>query len=212
MLLNKKAVVQWLGGAVMCATLTTSGVVVAKATASETEQENPRAAFLSMIGKLDKQVSASKKHVFASEAEVKKLSKRAETAGWRVAAARERFDEYQSKLSSTKEGDKVADLKTKLNAERKLLAADAEKLTQMVARSKEMRAKADGLVAELRTLKDDVAIEADRFDPSEPGHKKAMKLIADAEWALERLAELNTAFENEVEVKAAETLARTQVE
>lgn len=212
MVLKKKAVVQWLGSAVVCASLTTSGVVAAKATASESEQEDPRAAFLSMIGKLEKQVSASKKHVFASESEVKKLSKRAETAGWRVAAARERFDEYQSKLSSTKEEDKVAELKTKLAAERKLLAADAEKLTEMVTRSKEMRDKAEGLVGQLRALKDDVAIEADRFDPAEAGHKKAMKLIADAEWALERLAELNSAFESDVEAKAAETLTRTRVD
>ncbi len=212
MLLNKNLMVQWIGSAVVCATLVTSGVAAAKVSAAESEQEDPRAAFQSMVSKLGKQVSASKKQVFAAEGEVKKLSKRAETASWRVAAARERFDDYQARLSSVKEDAKVAELKAKLSAERKLLKADADKLTQMVARSKEMRAKSESLAQELRTLKDDVAIEADRFDPGESSHKKATKLIADAEWALEKLSELNSAFESELEAKAAETLSKTEVE
>lgn len=211
MLLKKMPVAHWIGSAVVCATLATSSVALAKPAASESSEEDPHAAFMSMISKLEKQVGASKKQVFASEAEVKKLTKRAETAGWRVAAARERFDEYQAKLSSEKEGDKIAELKTKLTAERKLLKTDAEKLSQMVSRSKEMRGKSDTLAQDLRTLKDDVAIEADRFEESDRGHKKAMQLIADADWALERLTELNASFESELEAKAAETLTKTEV-
>jgi predicted nucleic acid-binding Zn-ribbon protein len=211
MLLKKMPVAHWIGSAVVCATLATSSVALAKSANGESSEEDPHAAFMSMVSKLEKQVGATKKQVFASEGEVKKLTKRAETAGYRVAAARERFDEYQAKLSSEKEGDKVADLKNKLTAERKLLKADAEKLAQMVSRSKEMRAKSDGLAEELRSLKDDVAIEADRFDSSERGHKKAMQLIADADWALERLTELNASFESELEAKATETLTKTEV-
>lgn len=211
MLLKTKTVAQWVGSAIVCATLTTSGVVAAKAVVRESEQEDPRAAFQSMISKLDKQVSASKKHVFASEGEIKKLVKRVETAGWRVAAARERFDGFQERLSSVKEEGKVTELKNKLSAERKLLKADAEKLSQMVARSKEIRAKSDAIIQELRTLKDDVAIEADRFAPTERGHKRAVKLIADADWVIERLTELNASFESELEEKATEVLAKTEV-
>lgn len=211
MLLKKMTGVHWMGGAVVCVALASSSVAIAKPAASEAAEEDPLAAFQSMISKLEKQVGNAKKHVFASEAEVKKLTKRAETAGWRVAAARERFDEYQAKLSSVKEGDKISELKTKLSAERRLLKTDAEKLAQMVAKSKEMRSKADTLSQELRALKDDVAIEADRFESTDRGHKKAMQLIADADWALERLQELNAAFESELEAKAAESLTKTEV-
>lgn len=211
MLLKKMPVAHWIGSAVVCASLATSSVTLAKSAKGESSEEDPHAAFLSMISKLEKHVGATKKQVFASEGEVKKLTKRAETAGYRVAAARERFDEYSAKLSSERESDKVAALKSKLTAERKLLKADAEKLEQMLNRSKEMRAKSEGLATELRTLKDDVAIEADRFDSTERGHKKAMKLIADAEWAIERLTELNASFESELEAKAAETLTKTEV-
>ncbi len=211
MLLKKMPVAHWIGSAVVCATLATSSIAIAKPAASESSEEDPHAAFMSMISKLEKQVGASKKQVFASEGEVKKLAKRAETAGWRVAAARERFDEYQAKLASEKESDKIAELKGKLTAERKLLKADAEKLAQMVSRSKEMRAKSEALAEALRSLKDDVAIEADRFESSDRGHKKAMQLIADADWALERLQELNASFESELEAKAAETLSKTEV-
>jgi len=211
MLIKKTPVAHWFGGALVCAMLTTSSFTLAKPATSNSAEENPHAAFLTMISKLDKLVGASKKQVFASEGEVKKLAKRAETAGWRVAAARERFDEYQARLSAEKDGDKIAELKSKLSQERKLLKADAEKLGQMLARSKEMRAKSDSLSEELRTLKDDVAIEADRFDSSDRGYKKARQLIAESEWALERLQELNAAFESELEAKAAETLSKTEV-
>ncbi len=114
-------------------------------------------------------------------------------------------------MASTKAADKLDELKGKLANEARLLKADA-KLSEMVARSKELRTKDAEIADQLRSLKDDVAIEADRFDESDRTQKKAMQLIADADWALNKLDEVNAALEAELETPASETLGKTQVE
>jgi peptidoglycan hydrolase CwlO-like protein len=201
------------GRCALCALLVASGATVSvDAVADSSSEEDPRAVFASMVAKLEKAVSAAKKHGFAAEGEVKKLAKRAETASWRVAAARERFDQYQSEMASTKAPEKLDELKAKLANEVRLLKTDAEKLSQMVGHSKELRARSNELAEQLRSLKDDVAIEADRFDESDRTHKKALQLIAAADWALNKLDEVNAALEAELETKASETLGKTQVE
>jgi predicted nucleic acid-binding Zn-ribbon protein len=197
----------------LCALLgAIGGTVSFDARADSSSEADPRAAFVSMVSKLEKLVGTAKKHVFSAEGEVKKLAKRAETASWRVAAARERFEQYQSEISSTKAPDKLDELKGKLANEVRLLKTDADKLTHMVDKSKELRAKSSHIAQQLSSLKDDVAIEADRFDQGDRTQKKALQLIAEAEWASNKLGEVNAALESALELPASETLSKTQVE
>lgn len=197
----------------LCALLAVSATTVCvEAAASEASDSDARATFVSMVGKLEKSVASAKKHAFATEGELKKLAKRAETASWRVAAARERFDQYQKAIANTKESAKRDELKGKLANELKLLKTDAEKLSQMMDRSKELRSKGSALADELRVLKDDVAIEADRCDEGDITRKKALRLIADADWAVEKLDEVNAELQTSLEAPAGETLGKTQVQ
>lgn len=199
--------------ALLLATGVTAGVTVSVEAAADASSEGePKAAFGSMVAKLEKAISTAKKQVFASEGELKKMAKRAETASWRVAAARERFERYKSEMQTTKAPEKVDQLKGKLENEVRLLKTDAEKLNQLITRSKELRSQLQQLVEPLRSLKDDVAIEADRFDERDRTRKKALQLIADAEWTANKMEEVNGLLEAELESPASETLSKTNVD
>lgn len=197
----------------LCALIVATGATLSVDVVADASSEaDPRAAFGSMVAKLEKAISAAKKQAFASEGELKKMAKRAETASWRVTAARERFEQYRSEIASAKAPEKVDELKGKLANEVRLLKTDADKLNQLVARSKELRDTLAELVEPLRSLKDDVAIEADRFDQAERARKKALQLIADAEWTANKLEEVNGLLEAELETPASATLSKTNVD
>ncbi len=177
----------------------------------EVSDKEVQAQFVALVAKFEKVVTRAKKQAYSAEGELNQLKKRVEAAGWRVTAARDRFDKTQSELASTSEPSRVNKLKQKLAADKRLLEDDASKLAKLMKRSESAQATSVEILELLRPLKDDVAIEADRFEPNEPGQKKAVSLLADADWAVERLEALTEALKAEFDAPANEVLERAQV-
>lgn len=197
----------------LCGLLAPTGLAHAVPLAPvEQSDKDVQAQFLALVAKFDKAVGRAKKQAYSSDAQLKKLKQRVEAAGWRVTAARERFDKTQSELASTNDSGKINKLKQRLAADRRLLEIDAGKLTELLNDSQGSQTTSTEILEGLRPLRDDVAIEADRFTPSEPGQKKAVRLLADAAWAIERLETLVEEFKTEFDAPANEVLERANVQ
>ncbi len=172
-------------------------------------------AFNEMISRLDKFLKTSKRTLFGIDMEIPKLAKRAEMAGYRVTAALERFNKQKEALEraqSAKEPEtELNKIRGKMDRERSLLSKDAAKLSEILERADQMRAEMDKMLPELKRLSDDVAIEADRFEPEDPRQKKVAQLLADTEWANAKIDELKEASLASLTDPAAEAVNKAKV-
>jgi peptidoglycan hydrolase CwlO-like protein len=178
----------------------------------KTEAEYSK-AFDGMIQRLEAHLKKTKRSVYTFDSQLPKMQKRAETAKYRVTAARERYDEVRQVLASNRNlpPPKQEKLKKTMQHQRSLLSKDATNLEDLLAQSVQYRTDMATLSAELKKLSDDVAIEATRFPEEDRRQKKAAQLVADAEWALNKMAELTPLYESEFEEPTKETVSQTQV-
>lgn len=172
--------------------------------------------FDQMIDRLDKYLKTSKRTLYKFDTDVPKLAKRVEMATYRITAALERYRETKLELSraeSAKEPPaKLDKIRSKMMRERKLLSDDASKVNAVVQSADEMRAEMQKMLPELKKLSDDVAIEADRFDPEDRRQKRVAQLLADAEWANSKIDELQADVQNELMDPASSALDQTKVD
>lgn len=172
--------------------------------------------FDQMIERLDKYLKTSKRTLYKFDTELPKLAKRLEMANYRITAALERYQEQKLELSraeSAKEStSKLDKIRSKMMRERKLLTDDASKLSTLIQRADEMRAEMQKMAPELKRLSDDVAIEADRFDPEDRRQKHVAQLLADTEWANGKIEELRTSLQEELSEPATQAVEQTKVD
>ncbi len=171
-------------------------------------------AFDKMIQALDRDLNETKKRLYVMDSQLPKLQKRAEAAKYRVTAAREEYDDVQSQLASSEAlpKPKVEKLRKKLAQKRSMLEKDAVKLDAISTQAKESRTEMTQRHERLTRLKDDVAIEADRFDPEDRRQSRVRKLLAESDWALSKLDELNAQYDSDLIQPVSETVGQARVE
>lgn len=166
------------------------------------EEAEILANFKRMVGELEVMVKKTKRAIFAAEAEIKKTEKAVQAATWRVDAARERYDDYLQRLKQETGAD-AEKLNAELGRAQGQLKQDAVKTGTILERAEALRAELTALHAQLKKLSDDVAIEINFNGPDAPGQGKAKKLVAESEWALAKIEELNGASNTQVEDPAS---------
>ncbi len=204
--------------AVLTSTLCFGGLTSAEPSspAAEDSEVDYSKAFDAMIARLDKFMKEGKRTLYGFDIEIPKLAKRAEMAGYRITAALDRFNQQKELLeqaqSANQPAAKLNKIRSKMDRERKLLSNDATKLEEIIERADEMRAEMDKMRPELKRLSDDVAIEAERFDPDDRRQKKVEQLLRDTEWAAGKMDELRESSQSVLSEPAADAKAKAQVD